>query len=74
MYCGMTFPKLYKSPYLHQKKNFTSGPFFCLHNVFLVTGTILHCNQIADLLSEHNFTNLDILDFKPAQLMSFGIK
>ena len=39
-----------------------------------VTGTIFHHDQIADMQSEHNFTNSEIFDSKPAQLMSFGIK
>ena len=48
-------------------------PFFCLHKFSWVISAILHCDQIADMLSEHNFTNLEIFGFMPVKLMSFGI-
>ena len=33
-----------------------------------------HCDQITDMQSVRNFTNSEIIDFMPAQLISFGIK
>ena len=72
MYFGMPSPG---GPYISQEKIFLPlVPFSVCSNFSWATSTILHCDQIADVLSEHNFTDSKIFEFKPAQLMNFGIR